>query len=315
MAGNPVRPRPVSTAAMTDSIDATTLRAELAGSHPPALIHVLPEDAFEEGHIPGSHSICVYESAFVQKAGEAFPDKSSPLVVYSLDDRTREAQMAVNKLTSAGYTQVRRLAGGLQAWRETGGPTEGGGPRPETPISGSFVLDAETSIIFWTGRNLFNHHHGAIKLQSGSAELTDGTLTAARFVIDMNSITNADITDPTFNAMLVAHLKSDDFFAVDQHPAAEFIVRLATPISSCTSSTANYHIKGAFTLRGETHPQGLNALIARAPDGSLTAQAEFDFDRTQWGAIYGSGSFFARLAGHVVNDLVHLHLKLVFKPA
>jgi hypothetical protein len=36
-----------------------------------------------------------------------------------------------------------------------------------------------------------------------------------------------------------------------------------------------------------------------------------DFDRTQWGSIYGSGKFFSRLGQHVVNDVIHLHLKIV----
>ncbi len=300
---------------MNSTLDVQALHAELASASPPTLIHVLPEEAFAEAHIPGSRCFCVYESAFTQKVSEAFPDKGSPLVVYSLNGDTIEAETAAEKLRCAGFTQVARLAGGLQAWLEGGGTAEGTGPPPETPLSAKFELDAARSVIFWTGRNLFNHHHGAISLSSGLAELTEGRLTAARFVIDMNSITNADLTDPAYNAMLVAHLKSDDFFATHLHPTAEFLATEATPIAGCTSSLPNYTVHGAFTLRSETHPLEFPALIARAPDGSITAQAEFDFDRTRWGAIYGSGSFFARLGRHVVNDLVHLHLKLVFAPA
>ena len=40
-----------------------------------------------------------------------------------------------------------------------------------------------------------------------------------------------------------------------------------------------------------------------------------DLDRTQWGSIYGSGKFFARLGQHVVNDLIHLHLKVTTIPS
>ena len=299
---------------MNSLLDLQGLRAALASATPPTLIHVLPEDAFEEAHVPGSRCFCAYESAFTQKVGESFPDKASPLVVYSLDDQTLEAETAAGRLRAAGYSNVVRLAGGLQAWREGGGTVEGTGPRDIAPLSGKFSLDAARSVIFWTGRNLFNHHHGSIALASGSADLAQGRLTAARFIIDMNSITCADLADTALNGMLVAHLKSEDFFAVQRHPTAEFVAVDASPVAGCTSSTPNYTISGDFTLRGETHSLAFPALIAQAPDGSLTAQAEFDFDRTRWGAVYGSGKFFARLGQHVVNDLIHLHLKLVFVP-
>jgi hypothetical protein len=39
-----------------------------------------------------------------------------------------------------------------------------------------------------------------------------------------------------------------------------------------------------------------------------------EFDRTLWGSEYGSGKLFARLGQHLVNDFVHLHLKIVTAP-
>ena len=39
--------------------------------------------------------------------------------------------------------------------------------------------------------------------------------------------------------------------------------------------------------------------------------ATLAFDRTLWGSIYGSGKFFRRLAGHLVNDLVEIQVKVV----
>jgi hypothetical protein len=124
----------------------------------------------------------------------------------------------------------------------------------------------------------------------------------------------ADLADAALNAGLIGHLKSDDFFAVNEYPTAEFKTTAVTPIAACTNGTTTHQVEGQFTLRGKTHPLTFPALVAKGPDGSLTLQAEFDFDRTLWGAVYGSGKFFAKLAQHVVNDLVHLHIKLRFEP-
>ena len=52
------------------------------------------------------------------------------------------------------------------------------------------------------------------------------------------------------------------------------------------------------------------AVIAAADDDHLTGQAQFEIDRTAFGSQYGSGRLFAFLGRHVVNDHVHLHVKL-----
>ncbi len=299
---------------MNPSIDSAALRDLLASSTPPAVIHLLPDEDFAEAHLPAARCFCVYESAFTGKIEEAFPNKQAPLVVYGSSDDTKEAEAAIAKLTAAGYTQVSRLAGGLKAWRAAGGEVEGTGAQGAAPVTGTYALNVSHSVIYWTGRNLFNHHTGTISLASGTVKMVADELVSAKFTIDMNSIASTDLTDPTMNAMLVGHLKSDDFFAVAEHPTAEFKATSVTPIPGCTEGSVNQLIRGQFTLRGTAKPLEFPAVIAKAADGSITAQAEFDLDRTQWGAIYGSGKFFARLMNHVVNDLVHLHLKLKFEP-
>jgi hypothetical protein len=62
-----------------------------------------------------------------------------------------------------------------------------------------------------------------------------------------------------------------------------------------------------------TNPIAFAAVVARKSDGSFTAQAILDLDRTAWGATYGSAKYFARLGQHLVNDEFHLQLKVVTK--
>ena len=68
-------------------------------------------------------------------------------------------------------------------------------------------------------------------------------------------------------------------------------------------------------MRGKSSPIAFDASVAEKEPGIYVAQATLDFDRTLWGSLYGSGKFFARLGQHVVNDLIHLQLKVVTRPS
>ena len=45
------------------------------------------------------------------------------------------------------------------------------------------------------------------------------------FIIDMSTITNTDLEDAEYNAKLVNHLKSDDFFGVEKFPTAKLEIK------------------------------------------------------------------------------------------
>jgi ABC-type phosphate transport system auxiliary subunit len=62
-----------------------------------------------------------------------------------------------------------------------------------------------------------------------------------------------------------------------------------------------------------TKPLDFPAVVARKAEGAFAAQARLDLDRTLWGSVYGSAKFFGRLGQHLVNDVVHLYLKVVTK--
>lgn len=276
------------------------------------IIDVLTPESYAAEHVPGSVNICVYETAFVDKVRAAFPDLASVLTVYGLDHHTREAELAVAKLQSAGYTHVSVLPGGLEGWKARGGEVESTPRENPTPATdGTFPVNTEASAIYWTGRNLFNFHTGSLRLSDGSVHIDGGHLRSGHFTIDMHSLQCADLADAGYNAMLIAHLKHSDFFLADENPVARFAITGAIPHDQATPGVPNYTIRGELTLRGVTLPLEFPAVIAQSPDGTYTAQATLEFDRTLWGAEYGSGKLFARLGQHVVNDFVQLQLKVV----
>ena len=275
------------------------------------LIHVLPEEHFECAHLPGAVNACVYETVFLTKVAEISPDHGAAIIVYGAGGESLDAATAAEKLTKAGYTDVAVFTGGIAEWQQNGLPLEGS--NAETCASnpdGYFELDTATSVVRWTGRNLFNHHQGTVKLVTGHIAVQNGVLQSARFTLDMNSIACEDLVDTAYNAMLIRHLRDDDFFAVDRFPTAEFVCERAEPLPSCPPGVPNYTLHGSVTLRGVTQPLCFPAVIASADADHLTGQAQFELDRTQFGSQYGSGKLFAFLGKHVVNDHVHLHLKI-----
>jgi len=288
------------------------LQTLLQSARPPFLIHVLPPEIHAATRIPGSLNACVYETAFLDQVKALVPDLSSPIVLYGAGEGSLDATAAADKLRAAGYRQAQPFEGGLAEWKASGLPMEGDGklPQPIVP-DGTFGLDPAQSVIRWTGRNLFNHHSGTVKLASGEIVLREGQLISTRLTIDMASIACEDLTDPSLNAMLIAHLRTSDFFDVEHHPTAQFVAEAAEKINICTGGTPNYFLRGTFTLRDMSNPLEIPALIATTEDGqSLTGQAQFELDRTQYGSNYGSGKFFRFLGKHLVNDHIHLHVKI-----
>lgn len=167
---------------------ADDLKSLLSGPQPPNLINVLPPEVFAIRHIPGSLNACVYEITFGDKVRTLAPDLSREIVVYGAGEGGLEAKVAGDRLTESGYQNVRVFDGGMKEWLSARLPIEGNHDTPAKHIEGIYVLDNKASQIRWTGRNLFNHHHGFLLLANGRMEMRNEKLIDASFEIDMRSI-------------------------------------------------------------------------------------------------------------------------------
>lgn len=292
-------------------MDSHALALALRGPQPPLLLHVLPPEHFAARRIEGSKNACVYEVAFLGAVRAMSPDAALPIVVYGEGAPSLDSEEAARVLRHAGYSDVRDFRGGLREWESAGLPVAGDAPLPSpAQPEGIYEADAETSVIRWTGRNLFNHHGGYLRLRGGEVEWRGGAIRRAEFTVDLGSIVCEDLTDPGVHAALVAHLRSADFFDADAHPFARFESTRIDSLSNATEGTPTHQVAGRFTLRGVAQEIEFPAVIAAADADHVTAQAQFEIDRTRWGSLYGSGKFFAFLGRHVVNDAIALHLKV-----
>jgi polyisoprenoid-binding protein YceI/rhodanese-related sulfurtransferase len=290
----------------------TELQNLLATSPAPRLLHVLPESVFEGARLPGSVNACIYEISFREKVPAIFPGKAEPIIVYGAGAGSRDAQVAADLLRSEGYADVTVYEEGLEGWRAAGLPLEGHGTLPSGPQApdGTYVVRTDESLIRWTGRNLFNHHSGTVRLAGGDLTLRDGKLLAASFAVAMDSMACEDIADTAINRMLLQHLKAADFFDTANHPLATFVMSSCEALPEATDGSENFRLGGTLTLRGVSRPLEFPVVVAADGEGKLTGQAWLDLDRTEFGSIYGSGRFFRFLGQHVVNDIIHLHLKI-----
>lgn len=276
----------------------------------------LPED-HEACRIAGSVNNCVYEVAFQERLTAQVSAKDTPVCVYGESSSSHEAAMAEEKLLRAGYTRVYRLQDCLSGWCAEGLPQEGSGekPAPLPVLDGRLTIDPDESRVEWLGRNLINKHWGRIPVQSGFLSFDRGDITGGEFTLAMTDITCDDLAGNPYHDVLIAHLRSDDFFDTEQHPEARIVITRGTPVEGAPSGSQNLHIEALLTLKGITAPVEFTASAGFTPEGRPAAQASFSIDRTRWNVLYGSGRFFSRLAGHLVNDMIELQVRIVMNAA
>jgi polyisoprenoid-binding protein YceI/rhodanese-related sulfurtransferase len=284
------------------------------------LVDTLPDDHFQKVHLPGSRNACVYQVNFLSQVKNITEDPDAEIVVYGSSPRSRDATTAAEKLQRAGYRRLAVLHGGIEGWREIGQPLEGSAPdravEPLTRVSltpGTFTLDVQQSTVGWTGRNRNSSHIGTVHFSSGRIAVTEAGFTG-RLTVDMTSIENHNLAGDPLQPVLIAHLKSDDFFLVELFPEAAFTISEARLSDNPCATTANCDIVGGLSLRGVTRDLSFPATVTTSAD-AIYLEAHFDLDRTAWGIIYGSARFFEHLGMHQVFEMITISLRLVLTPA
>lgn len=177
----------------------------------------------------------------------------------------------------------------------------------------SLRVSPEDCTLIWTGRKVTGEHTGGLTISSGNLRMDGGRLSGAEIVVDMRSITCTDVSNPSSNAKLVAHLNSPDFFDTEKFPEALFRTTSVDPIPGAGAGKPNHRITGDLTIKGITHPITFDALVFES-EGSTRAAANLTFDRAKYDVRYRSGSFFEGLGDRLIEDNVDLTFDLRAKP-
>ncbi len=174
----------------------------------------------------------------------------------------------------------------------------------------TYSANLSESKIEWIGTKPVGRHHGTFVLKDGNLVVSGDDLTGGSFVIDISSITPDD-QDAEGNAKLQGHLKSEDFFHVEKFPEGTFVI---TSISEGVQNTedlvmkdATHTITGNLTLKGITKSITFPAKVYMTGD-KVTADANFNIDRTQWNIVYGNDE---SLGDKFIRPEVNLQVHLV----
>ncbi|MGV8134315.1 MAG: YceI family protein [Mangrovibacterium sp.] len=161
----------------------------------------------------------------------------------------------------------------------------------------------EKTEVTWLGKKVTGQHNGTIALKSGTMTIENSTIISGKFVIDMTSIKNVDLTDSETNGKLVGHLKSDDFFSVEKYPEATLVIKEKAMFKDQTA-----HVKGDLTIKGTTNPVEFDV----KKDGDVYTTA-ITVNRARYNVRYGSKSFFNDLGDKVIYDNFEIGVKLVMQ--
>ncbi len=161
-------------------------------------------------------------------------------------------------------------------------------------------VNTEESSVEWIGRKVTGSHEGTINLESGVLNFDGDNLIGGEFIIDMTSINVTDLTGKGKKS-LEGHLKSDDFFGVENHKKATLI------ITKVSKQYTDYDVYGDLTIKGITKPIGFTMNVDKN-----SASAKVIVDRTKYGITYKSGSIFDGLKDKAIYDDFELNVKLSF---
>ena len=171
----------------------------------------------------------------------------------------------------------------------------------------TYAADLANSKVMWTGTMLgVKSHNGTVALTDGKITTKGGQLVSGSFAVDLNSIAPLDTNYAPEGAkqytktMLIGHLKSADFFAVDSFPTAMF------EISSVEGNVAT----GMLTVRGKTHEEKVTDIVITENGDMVTASGNLVFDRQKYGVAWSSGA-----KDMVLNDNIELSIEMSGKAA
>ncbi len=172
-----------------------------------------------------------------------------------------------------------------------------------------YAVDPGTSELRWLGKKVTGQHNGTVKVKSGEIQAKDGMITGGNVILDMNSITVLDITDPGTNGKLLGHLKSDDFFGVDRNPTAVFVITRVQPIGDGKGGNTHKFL-GELTIKGQTHPLEFNAMVSMDGTSAKASATGVTVDRTLYNIRYGSKRFFEKIGDKAIDDKFTIDLDI-----
>ena len=169
----------------------------------------------------------------------------------------------------------------------------------------TLAVDTKNSTVVWGAKKVTGTHAGNVPISSGSLILDGDKLKGGTFVLDMKNLTVTDVKDADMNGKLTGHLKNADFFAVDAHPQAKFVISTVTP-----KGAGAYDVTGKLTIKGITSDVSFPATV-KSEGKKVLADAKITVDRTKYDIKFRSSNFFENLGDKAIHNDFTLDVNLV----
>lgn len=161
--------------------------------------------------------------------------------------------------------------------------------------------------IRWTGSMPAKTHEGLLPLKSFEADITDqGKVTALTAVVDMTKINVTDLEGKSRDK-LMGHLRSDDFFDVEEYPTAIFVLD--------EHKGDKFH--GTLTIRGVTKKVALPARVSGNPENGWILAGDFDYNRIDFGVDYQNSGFLGFIGAaksKLIDNMINVRISVRLKP-
>ena len=177
-----------------------------------------------------------------------------------------------------------------------------------SPEQGIYSVHIDKSELSWIGKELSTKiHTGSLNISNGIIQVGDDNSVSGNIKINMSTINVTDLQGRS-KEMLEKHLRSADFFEVENYPEAQINFKS----KSFNKLVNQISFEGDLTIKDITNPISFNAtLIESSP--YLKANAILSFDRSKYNVRFRSGSFFENLGDKLIFDNIDINIKLVTK--
>lgn len=183
-----------------------------------------------------------------------------------------------------------------------------------------YKVDVQASRIEWVASKVSGYHTGSVKIKSGELRVSNNTVTAGNFVMDMPTIVAsgpANISKEN-SQKLTGHLRSGDFFDVQKFPEATFVITDVKPftgtmnepsdprqekLNDYTVTNPTHRVSGNLTIRGITKNIEFPVQITISGEAA-EAKAKFHINRKDWGVVYPGQP------DDLIRDEIHLGIYL-----
>lgn len=169
----------------------------------------------------------------------------------------------------------------------------------------TFQVNTEQSTVTWTAKKVTGSHYGTVNVGKGTLTVDGKKLTGGTVEVDLRTMVSTDLKGQQGHDRLIGHLKSDDFFSVEKHPMATFVLTGVTP-----KGGNQMEVAGKLTIKGITQPVAFPATLTMTGT-NLEAAGKMSIDRTKYDMKFRSGSFFENLGDKMIDDEFTLDLKIV----